>query len=84
VFIHGPGGTSLFTWSKNKNPDLFWPLQFLPLDRGVGQARILSFAYNASFQRQGKRQVSISDFAKELLFEHKFGIDEDQDSLEIG
>ncbi|KAK7966605.1 uncharacterized protein PG986_000882 [Apiospora aurea] len=23
VFIHGLGGTSRFTWSKNKDPDLF-------------------------------------------------------------
>lgn len=84
VFIHGLGGTSRFTWSKNKNPDLFWPLQFLPLDRDVGQARILSFGYNASFQRRGNSQVSISDFAKELLFDLKFATDEDQDSLEIG
>ena len=84
VFIHGLGGTSRFTWSKNKNPDLFWPLQFLPLDRDIGQARILSFGYNASFQQRGKGQVSISDFAKELLFDLKFGTDDHQDGLEIG
>jgi hypothetical protein len=84
VFIHGLGGTSRFTWSKNKNPDLFWPVKFLPLDRDVSQARILSFGYNASFQRRGKGQVSISDFAKELLFDLKFATDENQDSLEIG
>ena len=84
VFIHGLGGTSRFTWSKNKNPDLFWPLKFLPLDRDVSQARILSFGYDARFQRRGKVQVSISDFAKELLFDLKFATDANQDSLEIG
>ncbi|KAI9888888.1 MAG: hypothetical protein M1814_006177 [Vezdaea aestivalis] len=84
VFIHGLGGTSRFTWSKNKNPDLFWPLKFLPLDRDIGQARILSFGFNASFQRRGKEQVSIVDFAKELLFDLKFGTNNDQESLEIG
>ena len=84
VFIHGLGGTSRFTWSKNKNPDLFWPLEFLPLDRDIAQARILSFGYNASFQRKGKGQVSISDFAKELLFDLKFATNEDQASLDIG
>jgi len=84
VFIHGLGGTSRFTWSKNKDPDLFWPLKFLPLDHDIGQARILSFGYNASFQRRGKGQVSISDFAKELLFDLKFATDKDQDGLEIG
>ena len=84
VFIHGLGGTSRFTWSKNKNPDLFWPVKFLPFDRDVSQARILSFGYNASFQRRGKGQVSISDFAKELLFDLKFATDENQDTLGIG
>ncbi|KAK5717437.1 hypothetical protein LTR17_016124 [Elasticomyces elasticus] len=84
VFIHGLGGTSRLTWSKHKNPDLFWPLHFLPLEPDVGQARILTFGYDANFRRRGSVSVSISDFAKDLLFELKYAKDDAGRDLNVG
>lgn len=66
------------TWSKNRDLDYFWPQQFLPQEPGlISQARILTFGYNSNF-RPGtpKNQMVILDFAKELLFDLKYGQDE--------
>ncbi|KUI52743.1 Vegetative incompatibility protein HET-E-1 [Cytospora mali] len=82
IFIHGLGGTSKWTWSKYKNPELFWPLTFLPLD--VSSARISTFGYNASFQKPGSVVLSILDFAKDLLFDLKYGKDKDLNELDMG
>ena len=53
VFLHGLGGASRRTWSKNENPELFWPLKFLPLEPDISLARILTFGYNANFPSIG-------------------------------
>ncbi|KAJ5553326.1 hypothetical protein N7494_002704 [Penicillium frequentans] len=84
VFIHGLGGSSRWTWSKYKNPDLFWPLTFLPLESVLCQARILSFGYNANFLKSGNASTIILDFAKELLFDLKFAKNEQNEDLEMG
>lgn len=84
VFIHGLGGTSQRTWSKNENPDLFWPLKFLPLDPVVCLARILTFGYNANFRAAGNVSTSVLDFAKGLLFDLKYAKDEQGKDLNIG
>jgi hypothetical protein len=84
VFVHGLGGTSRFTWTKYKNPELFWPLRFLPLEPDVARARILTFGYNANFRRRGNVSVSVSDFARDLLFDLKFAKDEEKRDLDIG
>ena len=84
VFVHGLGGTSRLTWSKHKNPDLFWPLHFLPLEPDVSQARILTFGYNANFQRRARVSVSVLDFAKDLLFDLKYAKDRGKGELDIG
>lgn len=84
VFIHGLGGTSKWTWSKHKNADLFWPLTFLPLEQDLCLARILTFGYNAAFQKTGNVSLSLLDFAKDLLFDLKYGKDPDMDELDMG
>ncbi|KAL1878008.1 hypothetical protein Daus18300_002362 [Diaporthe australafricana] len=84
VFIHGLGGTSKWTWSKHKNSDLFWPLTFLPLEQDLCLARILTFGYNAAFQKTGNVSLSLLDFAKDLLFDLKYGKDPDMDELDMG
>lgn len=84
MFIHGLGGTSQRTWSKNENPDLFWPLKFLPLDPVVCLARILTFGYNANFRAAGNVSTSVLDFAKGLLFDLKYAKDEQGKDLNIG
>ena len=78
VFVHGLGGSSRMTWSKNRDLDYFWPLQFLTQEPGlINRTRILTFGYNSNFRPgAGKNQMSILDFAKELLFDLKYGQDE--------
>jgi hypothetical protein len=84
VFIHGLGGTSRYTWSKNKNLELFWPLTFLPLEPDICLARIMTFGYNASFQKSGNVSTSVLDFAKGLLFDLKYGKDQHLEELNVG
>lgn len=84
IFVHGLGGTSKQTWSKNKDPSLFWPKEWLPFEPDISSARILSFGYNAHFAAPGKNILNISDFARELLFGMKFGTDEHSKPLNIG
>lgn len=83
VFVHGLGGGSRATWSKNHNPEFFWPLKFLPFEPGINEARILTFGYNANFRRgSGKIKMSVLDFAKDLLYDLKFAKDESVPELE--
>jgi pimeloyl-ACP methyl ester carboxylesterase len=84
VFVHGLGGTSRWTWSKDKKPEFFWPLTFLPLEPDICLARIMTFGYNADFQKAGSVTTSIWDFAKGLLFDLKYAKDRYLQDLEIG
>lgn len=85
IFVHGLGGDSQKTWAKGHDPNLFWPRLWLPLDSDVGKARILSFGYNAGFRAGAPKSVSnISDFAKELLYEMRFGRTDTGDDLGVG
>ena len=85
IFIHGLGGTSRQTWSKNRDPELFWPQKWLPLEPGICTSRIFSFGYDANFSSTGSNSIAnLSDFAKSLLFSMKFGKDESGGDLGIG
>lgn len=85
VFIHGLGGTSRSTWSKDRDPELFWPSTFLPLEQDICNMRIFTYGYNAEFMKAGGRSsTSILDFAKNLLFDMKFFIDNTAIDLSIG
>ncbi|KAI8955156.1 hypothetical protein F4801DRAFT_529818 [Xylaria longipes] len=89
VFVHGLGGASRRTWSKHGDPSLFWPGTFLPLEPDIKEARILTFGYNSNFRPgSGKSTMSILDFAKELLYDMKYAIDEmsipNSDNLHMG
>lgn len=85
IFVHGLGGTSLQTWSRNRDPDLCWPQKWLPLESDISSSRIFSFGYNAHFSSSGSNSIaSISDFAKSLLFAMKFGKGEDGEDLKVG
>ena len=72
------------TWSKYKNPELFWPLTFLPLEPDVCLARMLSFGYNANFRKAGNVSTAVLDFAKDLLYDLKYGTDQQQQNLNMG
>ena len=84
VFVHGLGGTSRLSWSKNKDLELFWPLTFLPLEPGICLARILSFGYDATILKANKNALSILDFAKSLLFDLKYAKGLEMEELNIG
>jgi hypothetical protein len=45
---------------------------------------VLSFGYNAHFAAAGSNIFDISDFAKELLFGMKFGMDKQSKLLGVG
>lgn len=84
VFVHGLGGASRKTWSKNEDPELFWPLKFLPLEPDIRLARILTFGYNADFLTAGNVSTSVLEFAITLLFDLKYSKDDQQKDLNIG
>ncbi len=87
VFIHGLGGTSRHTWSRNRDLHLFWPLEWLPNEPELSSARIMTFGYNSHFSSVSNRKeniLNISDFAKDLLFSMKFATGEGERRLDIG
>ncbi|KAL8720435.1 MAG: hypothetical protein Q9225_002693 [Loekoesia sp. 1 TL-2023] len=84
VFVHGLGGTSRKTWSKNGDPELFWPLKFLPLEPYICLSRVFTFGYNANFQVAGNVSTSVLDFAKDLLFDLKFAKNNQKEDLNVG
>ncbi|KAI0011853.1 hypothetical protein F4779DRAFT_160175 [Xylariaceae sp. FL0662B] len=84
IFVHGLGGHRQRTWSENHDPALFWPGLWLPYEPGIGEARILTFGYNANWRGATKSVSGIGDFAKELLFEMRFAKDHSGTDLHIG
>lgn len=85
IFVHGLGGSSLQTWTKDQDPSSRWPQRWLPLEPDICTARILTFGYNARFQETGPSSIStILDFAESLLFDMKYGKDDTGQGLAIG
>ncbi len=69
IFVHGLGGTSIGTWSWDRDPVNFWPT-WLGDDVELSSSRIFTFGYNASLRGQ-YTTFNILDFAKDLLFRMK-------------
>lgn len=85
IFVHGLGGSSRMSWSYDRNENLFWPEVWLPTEPDIRTARILSFGYNAYFTSQGPNSIAgIAEFAKQLLFDMKFGKDSLGEDLNVG
>ncbi|KAL9009873.1 MAG: hypothetical protein Q9173_005138 [Seirophora scorigena] len=85
ILVHGLGGTSQKTWSKNKDAQYFWPQKWLPSEPGFERARVLSFGYNAHFASSGRENIlNIADFAKDLLFGMKYSLDQASRELAVG
>ncbi|KAH8778620.1 hypothetical protein F5883DRAFT_626595 [Diaporthe sp. PMI_573] len=84
IFVHGLGGDSRRTWSKNHDPALFWPELWLPFEPGISTARILTFGYDANWRGASRSVSNISDFAKELLFEMRFAKGRSNGDLSLG
>lgn len=58
---------------------------FLPLEQDICDMRIFTYGYNAEFMKAGGRSyTSILDFAKNLLYDMKFFIDDAAADLSIG
>jgi pimeloyl-ACP methyl ester carboxylesterase len=68
IFVHGTGGSSLISWSKDEILDKCWPKRWLPAEPRVRMARIFSFGYNSVFGRAGPTPLTeIPDHARRLL-----------------
>ncbi|QBZ55224.1 hypothetical protein PoMZ_00119 [Pyricularia oryzae] len=79
VFVHGLGGSAWRTWSWNRDTALFWP-DWLPEEEpSLARFRISTFGYNASF-RGAATNLTILDFAKDLLMQLLAAIEDDRDS----
>ncbi|KAL8893845.1 MAG: hypothetical protein Q9192_004863 [Flavoplaca navasiana] len=65
VFVHGLGGGSRSTWTKNGEPSLYWPKKWLPNDPGFRDVRIHSFGYDSNWEKESS--LNIHDFSKSLL-----------------
>ena len=85
IFVHGLGGSSLRTWTKDGRPETRWPQYWLPLEPEICTARILTFGYNSLFKHAGPNSTSdITDFARSLLSDMRYGRDEEGQDLDIG
>ncbi|KAE9379835.1 hypothetical protein N431DRAFT_476914 [Stipitochalara longipes BDJ] len=86
IFVHGLGGKSRRTWFKDRNPEFFWPGEWLPHDPDIGKARIFSYGYDAGFGSSSVHNAksSIQDFAEDLLFQIRFGHDQNGQPFGIG
>ncbi|KAI4206395.1 MAG: hypothetical protein LQ346_001104 [Caloplaca aetnensis] len=65
VFVHGLGGGSRSTWTKDGEPSLYWPKEWLPDDPGFQDVRIHSFGYNSNWEKESS--LNVHDFSKSLL-----------------
>ena len=68
VFIHELGGLSHTTWSYDGKPEYFWPMEWLPKERGMETARIMMWGYDApSNPFSAGTTMNIPRFANGLL-----------------
>ncbi|KAI4155581.1 MAG: hypothetical protein LQ340_000915 [Diploschistes diacapsis] len=68
VFVHGLGGSSITTWSKDQDGTAFWPEAFLSREPVLSTARIFTFGYTAFYwDTNAAGSLSITDFARSLL-----------------
>ncbi|KAI0107446.1 hypothetical protein GGR51DRAFT_570813 [Nemania sp. FL0031] len=82
IFVHGLGGTSMGTWSWNRDPANFWPI-WLGNDRDLSRSRIFTFGYDAGLTG-GSTGLGILDFAKDLLFRMKTYSSNLSEEMEVG
>ncbi|KAF3028781.1 hypothetical protein E8E15_004221 [Penicillium rubens] len=66
VFVHGVNGGSQSTWTKNGDPSLFWPQEWLPKDQAFQDVRIHTFGYASAISQASV--LNIPDFARSLVY----------------
>lgn len=69
IFVHGLGGTSITTWSWEKDPNKCW-ISWLGNDVDLSRSRIFTYGYDAS-RTGSSTTVGFLDFAKDLLLRMK-------------
>ena len=62
VFVHGLGGGSEHTWSKN---GVLWPRDLLPEQPPFRETNVHIFGYDSNFKKSST--LNIHDFSKSLL-----------------
>ncbi|KAK3899687.1 vegetative incompatibility protein HET-E-1 [Staphylotrichum tortipilum] len=65
IFVHGLNGGSHHTWSRDNNPECFWPRAWLPEDDDFKDVRIHTFGYPSGVTRESI--MDISEIARSLL-----------------
>ena len=80
VLVHGLGGHSQDTWKWSRRPHCFWP-ELISNIPPFGRARILTFGYRAPGPKSLSRKsmAEIADFALDLLFHLRDGIQDVSD-----
>ncbi|EJT80596.1 NACHT and WD domain-containing protein [Gaeumannomyces tritici R3-111a-1] len=78
VFVHGLGGSAWRTWSWNRDPTLFWPDWLAEEGDVLANFGVWTFGYNAGF-RGAATNLTILDFAKDLLLQLITALDDGQD-----
>ncbi|KAK7962794.1 WD domain- G-beta repeat containing protein [Apiospora aurea] len=69
IFVHGLGGTSVSTWSWDRDPANFW-IPWLSNESDLSRSRVFTYGYDAKLTGP-YTTVNILDFAKDLLFRMK-------------
>ncbi|KAJ9646807.1 hypothetical protein H2204_000499 [Knufia peltigerae] len=83
IFVHGLGGHSYKTWSKDRNKDYFWPGLWLPQDPKIRRARLFTYGYDSSLTGP-KRASNILGFARTLLFDMRNSRGQQTNSIRVG
>jgi hypothetical protein len=65
VFVHGLDGGSFSTWAKDRDPNRYWPREWLPREEGFQDVRIHAFGYPAAATQESV--LNIRDMAQFLL-----------------
>lgn len=67
IFVHGLGGNSKKTWTKDSLLSHFWPQDWLPRDSAFAKVRIHTYGYESPTLRGRRNILDIHDFGNQLL-----------------
>ncbi|KAM0809736.1 putative Prion-inhibition and propagation HeLo domain-containing protein [Seiridium cardinale] len=78
IFIHGLGGGSIKTWSKDGNPLAYWPKVWPPQGAGMQHANIYAYGYESGSLLGGSTDLAlnIATLGESLLNDLKTTTDE--------
>ncbi|ORY66267.1 NACHT and WD domain protein [Pseudomassariella vexata] len=69
IFVHGLGGGSRKTWSKESSSAHFWPKEWLSKDTGFKNVRIHTFGYNSDWAKSKENFLNVHHIGKSFLSE---------------